>query len=161
MPTHPYDNWKAIEYAKSWCDKEDNSCGIYLQGDKRSDCAHFIAHCLHAGGITIINTDPGTNFCPLGLAVRNTVLVPALRNLAKNHSNIKELGLSDTIVGDIGFLDSPIRPYHAFMICEPVDLRKIPAPPAKVYAHSSSRCCEQMNAQWQQWLSTIFRIENA
>lgn len=155
-----YNNGKAIQHAKSWCGKQSNPCGVYLEGPERSDCAHFLAHCLKAGGIEIRNQDTATAFCPHGLAVRNTVLVAVLKDLALRYSNIREIGLADAIVGDVGFLDRPDRPYHAFMICEPVDMRLTPPPPIKVYAHSTSRCCEAMDAKWRQWFSTLFRLED-
>jgi len=154
----PFDNWKAISHAKSWCGKKSNPCGKYFEGGKYSDCAHFVAHCLAAGGLKI-KADPGFNPCPDGLAVRNTDLVAALRDfIKKGHSNVTEIGLSDAIIGDIGFLDRPDRPYHAFMIAAPVDLRKIPPPAVQVWAHSVSRCSEAMDAQWKQWFSSAFRI---
>jgi hypothetical protein len=154
-----YDNWKAITYAKNYCGKEDNSCKVFLKGENKSDCAHFIAHCLAAGGIVIKNDDQGTAFCPHGLAVRNTVLVTELRKLDTQFENVTEIGLTDGIVGDVGFLDI-LKPYHAFMVCEPFDLSK-PLEPPKVYAHSSSRCCERMDTSWKQWFSTMFRITDA
>jgi hypothetical protein len=160
MAKIPYKNWNAIQHAKAWCAKRDNPCGVFLDGPQRSDCAHFLAHCLKAGGIEIRNIDPGTALCPHGLAVRNTALVDGLRSLAGKYTNVREIGLSDAIVGDVGFLDRPDRPYHAFLICEPVDLRKIPPPSVKVYAHSTARCCEAMDAQWRQWFSTLFRLED-
>jgi hypothetical protein len=155
----PYDNFKAITHAKNWCGKLDNPCGKYFSGGNFSDCAHFQAHCLAAGGPKIKAPDPNFNPCPDGLAVRNTDLVAALRKLITDGAtNISEIGLSDAIVGDIGFLDSPLRPYHAFMICKPVDLRITPPPPVQVWAHSTKRCCEAMDAQWRQWFSTSFRL---
>jgi hypothetical protein len=157
MPTTSYDNWKAITHAKAWCGKEDNPCGKFLAGDNQSDCAHFIAHCLKAGGIVISDTS-GAALCPAGLAVRNSDLVPALRDLATKYTNVSEIGLTDAIIGDVGFLDSPLRPYHAFMVCEPVNLAQVPPPPVKVYAHSTTRCCASMDAKWAQWFSTLFRI---
>lgn len=158
MAKTKYDNWKAITYAKNYCGKKDNACGKYLEGDEKSDCAHFIAHCLAAGGIVIKNPDPGTAFCPHGLAVRNTVLVDGLRKLANQYENVKEIGLADGIVGDVGFLDH-LKPYHAFMVCEPFDLSK-PADAPKVYAHAASRCCERMDTNWKHWFSTMFRLED-
>ena len=154
-----FDNWKAISHAKAWCEQKNNPCGNYFEGGNYSDCAHFIAHCMAAGGLTIKAPDPAFNPCPNGLAVRNTDLVAALRKfIAEGYSNLSEIGLTDAIVGDIGFLDSPVRPYHAFMICKPVNLAKMPPPAVEVWAHSTSRCCKPMDAQWKQWFSTAFRI---
>lgn len=88
------------------------------------------------------------------------MLVAELKALAKKYSNVHDIGLAGATVGDVGFLDRPDRPYHAFMICKPVDLSLIPPPPVNVYAHSTSRCCEAMDAQWRQWFSTLFRLED-
>jgi Putative amidase domain len=153
MPTTPYKNWDAITYAKTWCGQQQNSCGVYLQGDNKSDCAHFLAHCLAAGGI-VIRDDTG--LCPVGLTVRNTTLVPALQNLAANYTNVVEIGLADAIVGDVGFLNY-LQPTHAFMICEPFDLGD-PLLAPKVYAHSNSRCCDRLDTLWRQFFSTMFRL---
>ena len=155
----PFANWKAIFYAKAWCGKKGNACGKYLEGGNYSDCTHFLAHCLAAGELSIKSPDPGFSPCPHGLAVRYTDLLVALRKLITDgNSNVTEIGLADAIVGDVGFLDSPLRPYHAFMVCKPVDLTKILPPTVEVWAHSTARCCEAMDAQWKQWFSTAFRI---
>lgn len=158
--TISYDNWKAITYAKDYCGKADNSCGVYLNEPGKTDCAHFIAHCLHAGGITIKTSDPTADWCPMGLTVRNTDLVPALKRLADEYSNVTELGMTDAIVGDIGFLSNLRRPSHAFMLCDPVDLRD-PLKPAKVWAHTTNKCCEDTGAEIRQWFATMFRITDA
>ena len=49
----PYNNWNAITYAKNWRSKQDNVCFTYLQGDNKSDCAPFLAHCFDARGINV------------------------------------------------------------------------------------------------------------
>lgn len=127
-----YDNWKAIQHAKTWCNKEDNPCGKFFKEGNYSDCAHFLAHCLNAGGLRITAPDPSFNPCPHGLAVRNTDLVAALRKLvADGATNIKEVGLTEAIIGDVGFLNRPDRPSHAFMVCTPVDLRVMPPSPLR------------------------------
>ena len=161
LTTTPYNNWRAISFARTWCGQMTNACGVYLQGGARSDCAHFIAHCLDAGGITIRNPDASNDLCPQHLAIRNTDIVARLKELDRLYTNVTEIGLTDAIIGDYGFLDRPDRPYHAFMICEPVDLSIMPPPAVKVYAHSTNRCCEPMSAQWKQWFSTLFRITDA
>ena len=152
-----YDNWKAISYAKDFCGKQDNSCKVFLNEPGKTDCAHFMAHCLTAGGITIKTSDPSANWCPNGLAVRNSDLVASLKKLAQEHSNVTEFGISDAIVGDIGFLSNLVRPSHAFMICVPVDLRD-PLKPARVWSHTANKCCEDMGAEIRQWFATMFRI---
>lgn len=158
MARTPYRNLNAIAYAKHYCGSENNSCGKYLKGDKLSDCAHFIAHCLHAGGIKITNNDPATALCPDGLAVRNTVIVAELTRLAAQFENVKAIDLGDTILGDIGFLKAE-RPRHAFMVSKPGPLPdKFNVP--FVWAHSTSRCDEQLDTNFRQWLSSAFRMED-
>lgn len=161
MARHPYKNIAAINYAKKYCGQtgsEGNSCGVYLSGENKSDCAHFLAHCLAAGGIRIANTNPGTAFCPDGLAVRNTDIESELKRLSKQYDNIKEIDLSDAIVGDVGFLQAH-RPWHAFMVCEVWNIG-MPTSTPKVWAHSSARCCEEMNTDWKHWFSSAYRLED-
>ncbi|MEP2980441.1 MAG: amidase domain-containing protein [Lentilitoribacter sp.] len=154
-----YANIAAISYAKKYCGEENNSCGVYLKGENKSDCAHFLAHCLAAGGIKILNKNPGTAFCKHGLAVRNTDIEAELKQLEKQFDNVKAIGLSDAIVGDIGFLQLE-RPRHAFMVCEVWNPYTDPFSTPKVWAHSSSRCCQEMDTDWQQWLSSAYRLED-
>ena len=155
-----YDDAKATAYAKKYSSQKSNDCGHYYDQPGKTDCAHFIAHCLNAGGIVIRPGAGSTTTCPAGLAMRNTDLVTALNNLAATYDNVKELGMADAIVGDIGFLSDLRRPSHAFMICEPVDLAD-PLKPAKVYAHTSAKCCEDTGAIIRQWFATMFRITSA
>lgn len=158
MARVPYNNVSAYSYAKKYCGKEENSCGVFLKGNNKSDCAHFLAHCLDAGGVRIKNTNSGTAFCPHGLAVRNTDIEAELKRLAAKYDNIHEIDLSDAIVGDVGFLQAH-RPWHAFMVCEPWDGSSPFATP-KVWAHSSARCCEQMATDWKHWFSSAYRLED-
>jgi hypothetical protein len=158
MARVPYQNPKAIAYAKQYCGTEDNSCGTYLKGGSLSDCAHFIAHCLAAGGIKVMNTDPATALCGHGLAVRNPVIVAELDRLAGLYENVKPIDLSDAIVGDIGFLNLE-RPRHAFMISRPGPYPgKLNVPFA--WAHSNSRCDEQLDTDFWQWLANAYRLED-
>lgn len=158
MSRVPYQIWQAITYAKEWCDKKDNSSGVYLDGENKSDCAHFLAHCLAAGGKKVLNYDPGTKFCKHGLAVRNTTLSKELKRLAGLHENVKIIDLDDAIVGDIGFLKIE-RPRHAFMVCEPWkwEITNLLSTP-KVWAHSSKRCCEEMDTSWRQFFSFVMSV---
>ena len=159
-PSVGFDNWKAITYARTYCGQQNNACGVFLNVGNQSDCAHFIAHCLHAGGIDIKPSDPANKLCPSGLAVRNTDLVAALKDAVKKYANVQELGLIDAIVGDVGFLSNLLRPSHAFMLCEPANLAD-PRKPAKVYSHTANRCCEDNGAEIRQWFATMFRITDA
>lgn len=158
MARVPYQNIKAIDYAKRYCGVQNNSCGKYLTGESLSDCAHFLAHCLAAGGIKVMNTDPATAFCGHGLAVRNPVIVAELNRLAGLYENVKPIDLSDTIVGDIGFLRLE-RPRHAFMVSRPGPYPGNLNVPF-VWAHSNSRCDEQLDTEFRQWLSSAFRLED-
>lgn len=160
MAVAKYDNWKAITYAKTYCGQKNNACGAFYDQPGKTDCAHFIAHCLNAGGITLKPNNPADTTCPAGLSMRNTELVPALKKLAASCDNVSELAMVDAIVGDIGFLSNLLRPSHAFMVCEPVDLRD-PRKPAKVWAHTTNKCCEDTGAEIRQWFATMFRITDA
>lgn len=156
--TIAYNNWRAITYARNYCGRNDNACGVYLNDPSKnlSDCAHFVSHCLHAGGITI--KDPSTTLCPAGLAVRVTDVVSGLRKLADRFDNVKEIDFRDTIIGDYGFLRSfLVRLTHAFMICEPA------ANPDdyKLLAHTANRCCQKGEPRWFQDFATGFRITDA
>jgi hypothetical protein len=159
MPRHAYTNTKAISHAKQWCGQQSNSCGVYLQGGNKSDCAHFLAHCLDAGGITISDASGAAPLCPKGLAVRNVDLVGELNKLSAAFDNVKKIDLSDAIVGDVGFLKIE-RPRHAFMVCEVWNPIEHPLSTPKVYAHSTSRCCEEMDTIWRQWFTDAFRLED-
>src|SRR5689334_18752887 len=94
-----YDNWKAITHAKTYCGQTNNECGDFYDRPGKTDCAHFIAHCLNAGGITIKPSNPSDTTCPMGLSMRNTDLVAALKKLAKDCDNVSELGMIDAIIG--------------------------------------------------------------
>jgi Putative amidase domain len=155
-----YDNWKAITYAKTYCGQRSNQCGDFYDKAGKTDCAHFIAHSLNAGGITIKPGNPSDTTCPMGLSMRNTDLVAALKKMARDCNNVSELGMVDAIIGDVGFLSNLRRPSHAFMVCEPADLRD-PLKPAKVWAHTAAKCCEDTGAEIRQWFATMFRITDA
>src|SRR5688572_17763387 len=158
-PRHKYSNPEAMKYAQKHCGTNENACGRYLSGENLSDCAHFIAHCLHAGGITIKNPDPGNALCPTGLAVRNVDIESHLKKLAAQYANIKEITLADAIVGDYGFLKTiyPTRggyvPTHAFMIAQPGKYMG-PLSVPYVWAHSMNRCKTQMETDWAQAFSS-------
>jgi hypothetical protein len=159
--TH-YENLKAIDYAKFYCGVESNACGVFLAGVGKSDCSHFLAHCLHAGGITIRNPGPAADLCPQGLAFRNPDLVAELRRLAGLYENVKEVDLSETIVGDVGFLILD-KPRHSFMVSRPGPLPG-PLDVPFVWAHSDKlvegRCDSQVDTRWRQWFSAAFRLED-
>lgn len=109
---------QAVKYAKTYCGQYTNVCGICLSGTRLSDCAHFVAHCLHSGGTTVKKSPAEDALCPHGLTSRNTVIVDALRALAAKYDNVKEIDLGDTILGDVGFLKIE-RPRHAFLVASP------------------------------------------
>ena len=155
-----FNNWRAITYARTYCGQNSNACGVFLNQPGKTDCAHFIAHCLAAGGIAIKTSDSTANFCPQGLAVRNTDLLAKLNEFAGSYSNVASIGLTDAIIGDIGFLRNLTRPSHAFMISEGVAWGDL-LTPAKVYAHTANKCSEDMKAEIRQWFAAMFRITDA
>lgn len=154
-----YSNTAAIAYAKKYAAQETNSCGVFLldPAKKLSDCAHFVAHCLKAGGIEIKRKDPADPaLCPDGLSYRNTEIVAALKDLSTKFENVKEISISDAIIGDFGFFNklSLSRPTHGFMIC------KTAADPNDytVYAHTTNRNCEKMEPTWMDSYDVAFRM---
>lgn len=156
----PYSNVKAIKYAKDYAGKNDNTCGKYFNDSEKklSDCAHFVSHCLFAGGIKIENPDPTNKICPTGLAVRVSDIIKELRKLDAKYTNITEIDFDEIpIVGDYGFLDMlKYRPTHAFMVCTPaVDPNEI-----KLYGHTTNRVCEKSDPKWYQFFDTAFRISD-
>ena len=165
QPRHRYDNGKAFKYAKDYCSKSENSCGVFLKADNLSDCSHFIAHCLAAGGIEVKNPDKSNALCPKGLAVRSADIENELRALAKKYKNVFEIDLSDAIVGDVGFLKNlrPARggyvPTHAFMISKPGNYRAGLAKPF-VWSHTANRCDSEMDIQIAGYFSSAFRLED-
>jgi hypothetical protein len=140
------------------CGQKTNACGKYFDGAKLSDCAHFVAHCLNAGGLVIKAAAADGNLCPHNLAFRNVTLIAGLRDIAGNSSNVMEIPLSEGIVGDVGFLNLD-QPRHAFIVSRPgkyPDAFSVPY----VWAHSTARCDEQLDTNWRQWFSTAFRLED-
>lgn len=151
-----YSNARAIEYAKLFSYQNSNSCGKYFDQPNKTDCSHFIAHCLKAGGIIIKHpeSDPNGEFCPEKLAVRAQDLIKGLRKLDQQYENVTEMDFSDIpVVGDYGFLDN-ITYDHAFMICKPSTTKK----DITVWAHYTNRNCEKMDVGWFDNFETAFNM---
>jgi hypothetical protein len=154
-----YQNIRAINYARTYAGKDDNACGVYLNDatKKQSDCAHFISHCLNAGGITITDPDPANQLCPSGLAVRVSDLVAALGALAAKFDNVSSIDFTDAIIGDVGFFNSIVVPSHAFMICQPAASKD----DYLIYAHTTNRPCTKPQPKWYQFFGAAFRLTDA
>jgi hypothetical protein len=153
-----YRNIDAIAYAKQYCHAKNNRCSTYLRGDKLSDCANLIALCLAAGGMKIVNKNPEAVLCSDRLAARNADIVATLTHLAGQSENVNVVDFGDTIVGDISFRRVN-RPWHSFMVSKTGPLPdKVNA--LFVRAHSTSRCGEQLDTNFRQWLSSAFRMED-
>jgi hypothetical protein len=161
----PYSNSKAIAYAKKYAPLKDNQCGKFLYDPdpkkNLSDCAHFIAHCLHAGGITIPNPDNTNKLCPTGLAVRVKDVKAHLDKLSTKYSNVTVIKSYSEIpiIGDYAFLrpepTGVYRPTHAFMICKAA----VTIDEATLYAHTSKRDCEKADLKWyKDWFDSAYRI---
>jgi hypothetical protein len=153
-----YNNYKAIQYAKQWAGQNNNSCGVYNNdpSQKLSDCAHFLSHCLAAGGITINQSQPNNAICPDGLCYRVKELTSALDSLSKIYDNVKSIDMHDAIVGDYGFFNFTFlnKPTHGFMICTPAaSLDDI-----TIYAHTTNRNCEKPTPNWYQFFGSAYRI---
>lgn len=133
----PYDVSAAFAYAKKYCGQKTNSCGKFYE----ADCAHFMSHCLAAGGVTVKGSSPGAS-CPHGLCIRAEELAAAFYNATKQYDNVKQLNsFSDGQKGDYGFLRRFIEKSHAFLL----DGRPS-ADTAPAYAHTSPHCGDNMES---------------
>jgi hypothetical protein len=56
------------------------------------------------------NQSPRCSNISFGLVQKSVRSVAGLRNLAAQYTNVKEIGLTEAVVGDGGLIDSPIRP---------------------------------------------------
>lgn len=158
--TIKYKNQNAIAYARQYSAINDNSCGIYNNNPAAnlSDCAHFIAHCLKAGGIVVKAAQPNTSICADGLSYRVSELTTALKELDELYSNIKSIGIKDAIVGDLGFFKIPsVRPTHVFMICAPA----MNTNDVTIYAHTTNRNCSKPEPEWYQFFDKAYNLVDA
>ncbi|MES9980569.1 MAG: hypothetical protein ABW107_17695, partial [Candidatus Thiodiazotropha sp. 6PLUC5] len=137
-----------------------NSCGVYFQGVNRSDCAHFLSHCLHKGGITI-QRESGPDECKDKLSVRVTEIVKVLSELSDKYKNVYPITYDEAIYGDPAYLETfRIRPSHAMLVHE---TRPVAGDPDKretlYYAHSRERCGKEVgDLAWYQNFGGAFRI---
>lgn len=147
-----YSNHSAIQLAARYCKKKDNPCGQHFSGDQRSDCAHFLAHCLQAGGITIKSSE---SECPHGLSTRVKEIISALSSLKA--ANIKRVAYKDAVLGSPAFHNSIDRPRHAVMIAKVGKENDL----TSFYAHSEGRCGDETpGIPWYQYYGLGFRIED-
>lgn len=152
-----YKNSLAIAYAKKYAPMNTNSCGIYNNNPSAnlSDCAHFIAHCLKAGGIEIKAAIVDSSICKEALAYRVVEITAALASLSQNYENVQQITINDAIVGDYGFFKVPaIRPSHAFMVCKPA----VNPNDITIYAHTANRACTKPEPSWYQFFDVAYRI---
>ena len=128
--TIPYDPVKAFAYADYYC-HGGNKCGEEYD----SDCAHFMAHCLAAGGIVC----KGRRFkCPDGLCIRVEELAAHLEGLRKKYSNVTATSFKKgTQRGDYGFFLNWIQDDHSFLLNGPVHAS---GKKARIYGHTNNRC---------------------
>lgn len=155
-----YKNAAAMKYAADYARPEKNSCGIFNNDPAagRTDCAHFIAHCLKSGGIEIKAQTPDKTICKDGLCYRVAELTAALKKLSQSYANVQPISINDAIVGDYGFFKIPaVRPTHAFMICKPA----ANTDDIKIYAHTTNRDCEKPEPRWYQFFDVAYRITDA
>lgn len=137
LPTLRYNAGAAFAYATTYCGQNNNSCGKFYD----SDCAHFMSHCLAAGGVGVTGGDPAAR-CPAGLCIRAEQLAAALYNATKKFSNVTQLNSYDQgRRGDYGFLKN-FHPYksHAFLLAGTPTAASGP-----VYAHTNNHCGDAMD----------------
>ncbi len=157
-----YRNLEAVRYARKWCSQKMNSCGVYFQKGKWSDCAHFLSHCLHKGGITI-KRESEPNECQDNLSVRVTEIVKVLTELSEMYQNIIPISYDEGVWGDPAYLEAlHLRPSHAVLIHS---TRNVVGQPDKretlYYAHSYERCGTKGDLEWYQNFGGAFRIYDA
>jgi Putative amidase domain len=147
--TLPYDASAALAYATTYCGQNNNNCGKFYD----SDCAHFMSHCLAAGGIGVTGLDPAAS-CPAGLCIRAEELAAAFYNASSQFSNIKQLnGYEDGRRGDYGFLRKLIEKSHAFLLAGTPS-----ADSGLVYAHTTNHCGDNMDTL-RIYFGAYYRIE--
>lgn len=154
LPTLPYNAAAAFSYATTYCGQNNNSCGKFYDSPGWSDCAHFMSHCLAAGGIGVTGGDPAAR-CPAGLCIRAQQLAAAFYNATKKFSNVKQLNSYDQgRRGDYGFLKN-FHPYksHAFLLAGTPSATSGP-----VYAHTTNHCGDAMDTI-RIYFGAFYRIE--
>ncbi len=137
LATLPYNGAAALAYASSYCSKKTNTpCGQHFD----SDCAHFMSHCLAAGGVGVTGGDPAAR-CSAGLCIRAEELAAAFYNASKQFSNVLQLnGYEQGVRGDYGFLRRLIEKSHAFLLAGTPNATAGP-----VYAHTAPHCGDLMD----------------
>jgi hypothetical protein len=109
-----------------------NDCS---QGELRSDCAHFQAHCLAAGGIRVAYP---TAVCDSGLTIRVRDLAIAFDNASMRYVNVKKIrDYREARRGDWCFLprEANVNPHDHLML-----LAAAPEPNgARIYSHTNNR----------------------
>ncbi len=149
----PYDVDAALAYAKKWC-KTGNDCKdgqikpfwsrFQGYGWSGTDCTHFVAHILDAGGITI----SGSPQCASGLTIRVSELLDWFVDASKTFSNVTEVGMSVAPrAGDYCFQLNPDgTPKHIMLLAKNprVQFRDdTDEVLAEVYGHQNNRCGDE------------------
>lgn len=158
-----YDSVAALQYAKDWC-RGGNACTSGTNGqfktDNNTDCTHFMAHVLAAGGVEV----PGIGAkCDKKLVVRVAELGKWLEDATKTYANVKKVAdWQQTKAGDLAFAtgftfhgwDLSVNGYqHAMLLVETAK-----ADGALVYAHSTNKCGEA-TGKFAGKDGTYFRID--
>ena len=140
-----YDSVKAKEYAIKWC-SAGNECssgkGGQFDDEINSDCTHFMAHILDAGGVTVAGSPEAS--CAKGLSIRVIDLGKWFADAAEKNVNVRKLpDWQSAKAGDFCFLEHfrwrefSIAKSHAMLLSAPVTTNG-----AKVYSHSNQHCGE-------------------
>lgn len=146
-----YNAAAARAYAVTYCNQKTNSCGEFY-ADQGGDCAHFIGHCLAAGGIGVSGGDPKAR-CPHNIVKRAEELATALASGTRKYSNMQEISsYSQGQSGDYGFLSNFLRPSHAFMLNGTPTLTH-----AAAFAHTNPHCGDNMDS-YRLFFGKYFRI---
>jgi GH24 family phage-related lysozyme (muramidase) len=148
----PYDSAKSLTYLKKWC-KDGNDCpdGQFREPNG-TDCTHFIAHALLAGGVNVANLEPT---CKSGCCIRVKQLAPAFANAAARFSNVSKVEQKDAKAGDFVFQVSLFgSKSHVMVLADKPDDKG-----AKIYGHETNRCGEYVEFDLSD--CKFYRIEDA
>ncbi len=157
-PRLPYDSVKALAYAVKYC-QGGNACstgeygsfanpGTLLANLTSTDCAHFMAHVLYAGGPKAGGVAIASES---GLTIRYVELKAWFQRASSKYANVSLItSWTEAKQGDYCFLGE----YRHVVLLADVPRKD----GAKVYGHSVPRCGDA--AKFKIPISTIYRIED-
>jgi len=111
-------------------------CGNYFDSQ---DVAHFIGHCLSAGGVKISG---GSMRCRTGIPINSQDIASAFHNSTKIYNNVSTLNnFKEAKKGDWGFLNNFSVNNHMFLLDEEISDNENSA---RIYSHGEFCCSEKV-----------------